>query len=133
MRSCTESNDQQTCFESLHFSVPSSVCPSLSPYISHIKSIHAETQSGRIVARSGLFPFCSLSIAEWLKSLRIGIAVKIPSERLAQSERTTHCHDLNAPISTCGNCRFVNCDKWSRYNDRGNHHFIHCDDMAALQ
>ena len=37
IRFCTESNDQQTCFERLlHYSVASSICPSLSPSMSHI-------------------------------------------------------------------------------------------------
>ena len=55
VRSFTETNDQPTCFESLlHYSLVSSVCSSicLSSYVTW--SIHAETQSRRIFARSGL-------------------------------------------------------------------------------
>ena len=52
VRSYTETNEQPTCFESLHYHlVVSPVC--LSIYVTW--SIHAETRPGRIVARSGLF------------------------------------------------------------------------------
>ena len=56
VRSYTESNDRQTCFESLlHYSVVKSVCSSICLSIYVTCSLYAETQSWRIVARSGLF------------------------------------------------------------------------------
>ena len=51
VRSYTETNDQPTCFESLFSRL--FVHLSLHTYVTG--SIHAETQPGRIVARSGLF------------------------------------------------------------------------------
>ena len=56
VRSYTETNDQPTCFESLlYYSVVSPVCSSICLSVYVTWSIHAETQSGRIFARSGLF------------------------------------------------------------------------------
>ena len=56
VRSYTETNDQPTCFESLlYYSVVFTVCLSICLSIYVTWSIHAETQSGRIVSRSGLF------------------------------------------------------------------------------
>ena len=58
VRFYTETNDQPTCFESLlYYSVVSPVCSSICLSIYVTWSIHAETQSGRIFARSGLFVF----------------------------------------------------------------------------
>ena len=58
VRSYTETNDQPTCFESLlYYSVVSPVCSSICLSVYVTWSIHAETQSGRIFARSGLFSF----------------------------------------------------------------------------
>merc|ERR1712105_472767 len=59
VRSCTESNERETCFECLfYYSVISSVCPfiCLSIYATSLAPnlIHAETHFGRIIARSGL-------------------------------------------------------------------------------
>ena len=51
VRSYTETNDQPTCFESLFTRL--FVHLSLHTYVAW--TIHAETQPGRIVARSGLF------------------------------------------------------------------------------
>ena len=69
-KSYNKSNDPKTCFESVfHCSdVLSRVRLSVSPCMSNIlapNSIHTETQSGRIVARLGLFHYCSCSNA-WL-------------------------------------------------------------------
>ena len=56
VRSYIKSNDRQICFESLlYYSVVSSVSSSICLSIHVTCSIHAETQSGRIVARSGMF------------------------------------------------------------------------------
>ena len=63
VRSYTETNDQPTCFESLlYYSVVSPVCSSICLSVYVTWSIHAETQSGRIFARSGLFPSVAVDI-----------------------------------------------------------------------
>ena len=54
VRSYTDTNDRQTCFESLlYYSVVSSVSSSICLSIHVTCSIHAETQSGRIILLPG--------------------------------------------------------------------------------
>ena len=55
VRSYSETNDQPTCFESLLYDlVFLPICSSICLFIYVTWSIHAKTQPGRIVARSGL-------------------------------------------------------------------------------
>ena len=85
MRSYTVSYERQSCFESLRYyscrficlSVHLSICPSI--YVT--LSIHAETQSGRIVARSGLF-----------KNILFRLLASISSSVISPSYSYSHWH-----------------------------------------